>query len=217
MIQDNVRKILEELPAQVELEAAAKTRSVKEIEQAVAGGVKIIGENYVQEAESAQAVIGRKARWHFIGHLQKNKVKKAVKIFDLIETLDSQKLAEALDQAAAGANKVMPVLVEVNSAGEQQKFGVLPERVLSFIKGLLPLNNIKVVGLMTMGPAVGDPAASRPYFEKTKRIFERIKDLDLDGLEMKYLSMGMSDTYQIAIEEGANIVRVGSAIFGPRE
>ena len=217
MIKENVQKILQELPGNVELVAAAKTRTAEEIKQAVEAGVKIIGENYVQETEKVNRVIGNKTKWHFIGHLQKNKVKKAVKIFDMIETVDSQELAEEISRVCAQENKIMPVLVEINSGREEQKFGVMPEEAEELIKELSHLNNIKITGLMTMGPRFGNPEEARPYFKETKKIFDKIGALGLSGVEMKYLSMGMTNTYQVAIEEGANMVRIGSKIFGERE
>ncbi|MBU3911606.1 MAG: YggS family pyridoxal phosphate-dependent enzyme [Candidatus Omnitrophica bacterium] len=216
MIKENVQKILNELPEGVELEAACKTRSCEEILEAIGAGVKIIGENYVQEAEKAFEVIGKRVRWHFIGHLQKNKIKKAGRIFDMIETLDSIKLAEELDKGCAAIGKVMPVLIEINSGREEQKFGVLPEEAKGLIIELSGLKHIKIMGLMTMGPLTGNPEDARPYFIETRRVFERIKSLGLPEIEMKYLSMGMSHSYKAAIEEGSNIVRIGTGIFGQR-
>lgn len=217
MIKENVQKILQELPSHVELVAAAKTRTAEEIQQAVEAGVKIVGENYVQEAEKAFRVIGNKAKWHFIGHLQKNKVKVAVKIFDMIETVDSKALAEEIDKACVQQNKVMPVLVEINSGREKQKFGILPEKAEELIKELSNFNNIRIMGLMTLGPRFGNPDLARPYFKETKKIFDKIDALDSSGVEMKYLSMGMTNSYQVAVEEGANVVRIGSKIFGERD
>lgn len=216
MIKENVQKIFSELPDGVELEVACKTRAHSEILEAIDAGVKIIGENYVQEAEPAFKAIGNKARWHFIGHLQKNKVNKAVNIFDMIETVDSIELALEINKASLKKNKIMPVLVEVNSGREKQKFGVLPEDTEELVKRLSMLDNIKVAGLMTMGPMSGDPESARPYFIETNKIFKKIKDLNLPNVEIKYLSMGMSNSYKVAIEEGANIVRLGTNIFGPR-
>lgn len=216
MIKQNVQGILSELPEWVELEVACKTRSPEEILKAVDAGVKIIGENYVQEAEAAFKIVGNKARWHFIGHLQKNKVKKAIKIFDVIETVDSLELAQEIDKACSKEDKVISVLVEVNSGKEQQKFGVLPEAVEGFIEEISRLNHIKVMGLMTMGPMSGDPELARPYFIETKKIFERVKSLGVSHVEMRYLSMGMSGSYRVAIEEGANIIRLGTKVFGER-
>ena len=217
MIEENVKRIISELPAGVDLVAAAKTRTPDEIRRAVDAGIRIIGENYVQEAEEAFAALGRIARWHFIGHLQKNKVKKAVPIFDMIETVDSVKLAELIDRECAKLDKTMPVLVEVNSGREPQKSGVLPEEAERLIRDLSKISHIQVRGLMTMGPRFGDPELARPYFQETKRLFDRLSQLDLDNVEMRYLSMGMSNTYEIAIEEGANMVRIGTKIFGKRE
>jgi hypothetical protein len=198
------------------LVAAAKGRSPQEILEAIEAGVQIIGENYVQEAERAFAVIGHRAQWHMIGHLQKNKAKKAVAIFDMIETLDSVHLAQELEKHCARMNKVMPVLIEINSGREPQKSGVFPEDAEALIKAVAPLPHLKVVGLMTMGPRFGNPEEARPYFRETKSLFDYLRTLNIPNVEMQYLSMGMSNTYQIALEEGANIVRIGTKIFGER-
>jgi pyridoxal phosphate enzyme (YggS family) len=217
MIEENVKKILEELPPGVELMAAAKSRTPKEILRAVEAGVTIIGENYVQEALAAFEVVGPLVKWHFIGHLQKNKVKKAIQTFDMIETVDSIELAREIDKRCSQHGKIMPVLIEMNSGREPQKFGVLPEEAETLIKEMLPLQNVKIEGLMTMGPMFGDPEDARPYFIETRKIFDQLRSLSLPGVEMRYLSMGMTNSYKVAIEEGANIVRIGTKIFGPRE
>lgn len=217
MIKDNMNDILDELPEGVELVGAAKTRSPDEILEGVEAGLKIIGENYVQEAERAFQAIGDRVKWHMIGHLQSNKAKKAVRIFDMIETVDSVKLAKAIDKACADIGKVMPVLIEINSGEETQKAGILPEDALPLIRDISELKNIKVMGLMTMGPFAGDPEDARPYFQKTKRLFDEIKKMDLPGVEMVYLSMGMSNSYKVALEEGANMVRIGTKLFGERQ
>jgi len=216
-IKENVQKILSKLPERVELVAAAKTRQAEEILEAVKSGVEIIGENYVQEAERAYAKVGNKAKWHFIGHLQRNKVKKVVRIFDMIETVDSVKIAREIDKRCSQIGKVMPALIEINSGKEKQKSGVLPEDTEQLVRDISGLQNIKIMGLMTMGPRFGNPEDSRPYFVETKRIFNKIKRLGLPNVEMKYLSMGMTNSYKIAIEEGANIVRIGTKIFGERD
>ena len=216
-IRENVRKILSELPEGVTLVGAAKTRTAEEIQEAVDAGVKIIGENYVQESERVFRVIGRKVKWHLIGPLQKNKAKKAVEIFDIIETVDSMKIASEIDKKCRAIGKIMPILTEINSGREEQKAGIFPENAIELIKEISSLPSIKIMGLMTMGPRFGNPEDSRPYFVETKKIFERIKSLNLPNVEMKYLSMGMTNSYKIAIEEGANIVRIGTLIFGPRE
>jgi pyridoxal phosphate enzyme (YggS family) len=216
VIKERVTELLAELPSHVVLVAAAKSRTPEEVLEAVEAGVSVIGENYVQEALAARAVVGQRAKWHFIGHLQTNKVKKAVEIFDLIETVDSAKLAQEIDKRSREQGKVMPVLIEVNSGREPQKFGVLPEEAEALIQELSRLPNLKVEGLMTMGPEAGDPEDSRPYFRLTRGVFERLKNLGLPNVSMTWLSMGMSHSYQVAIEEGANMVRIGTKIFGLR-
>jgi len=215
-IKENVERILKELPAGVELVAAAKTKTAAEILEAVEAGIKIIGENYVQEAAEAFAVVGRRGKWHFIGHLQTNKAKKAVEIFDMIETVDSLDLAREIDKRSRNAGKVMPVLIEINSGEEEQKFGVRPKDAEALIREIAPLQNIRIEGLMTMGPFEGDPEDARPYFKITKQLFDVFKALALPGVEMKWLSMGMTNSYPVAIEEGTNMVRIGTKIFGPR-
>ncbi len=217
MIRRSVAEILGQLPQGVQLVAAAKTRSPGEILEAVDAGVTIVGQNYVQEAEKAYQVVGNRAQWHFIGHLQKNKAKKAVTFFDMIETVDSVEIAGEIDKRCAQIGRVMPVLIEVNSGREKQKAGVLPEKVVPLVQEISALPNIRVMGLMTMGPRFGNPEDSRPCFVETKKIFEKLKKLNLPNVDMKYLSMGMTNSYRVAIEEGANIVRIGSLIFGERE
>ncbi|MBA7590135.1 Pyridoxal phosphate homeostasis protein [subsurface metagenome] len=217
MIKQNVVQILSELPDGVELVVAAKTRKPEEILQAIEAGVKIVGENYIQEAEPAYEVVGNRAKWHFIGHLQRNKVKKAVKLFDMIETVDSVEIAREIDKRCAQIGKVLPILIEINSGREEQKSGVFPEKAEQLVREISSLQNIRVKGLMTMGPRFGNPKDSRPYFVETKKIFDKLKNLDLPNIEMRYLSMGMTNSYKIAIDEGANIVRIGSKIFGERD
>ena len=217
MIKQNIKQILSELPNGIELVAAAKTRTAEEVLEAIESGIKIIGENYVQEAESIYEAIGNKAKWHLIGYLQKNKVKKAVRLFDMIETVDSVELATEIDKRCGQTGKIMPVLIEINSGREKQKSGVLPENAGQLVREISHLQNIKVMGLMTMGPRFGNPEDSRPYFVETKRIFDRMKKLDLPNVEMRYLSMGMTNSYRIALEEGANMVRIGTKIFGERD
>lgn len=216
MIKENLRKILEELPPGVKLVGAAKTRTADEILEAVEAGLEIVGENYVQEAESVFSQVGKRLEWHMIGHLQRNKAKKAVKIFDMIQTVDSMKLAKEIDKQCKKINKIMPVLIEINSAEEEQKAGVMPGDAIPLIEQISTLSNIKVMGLMTMGPLTGDPEEARPYFQKTNEIFEELKSRDIPNVEMRYLSMGMSDSYKVALQEGANMVRIGTKIFGER-
>jgi pyridoxal phosphate enzyme (YggS family) len=216
MIAENVRAILAELPPGVELVAAAKTRTPSEILEAVEAGVRIIGENYVQEAQAAFQAVGARARWHFIGSLQKNKVKRAIEIFDVIETVDSVELGREIDRRAAVVGKVASVLIEVNSGQEPQKAGVLPKEVEALVRSLAVLDNIKLTGLMTMGPFEGNPEDARPYFRETRRVRDEIASLTISGIEMRHLSMGMTNSWRVAVEEGANLVRIGTGIFGER-
>jgi PLP dependent protein len=217
MISEEVKKIIGELPEGVTLIGVAKTRTPFEIMEAIDAGLTIVGENYVQEAEQAYSKIGSRVKWHMIGHLQKNKVKKAVSIFDMIETIDSMKLCSLVDKACQDLGKIMPVLIEINSGEEDQKTGVMPEPAIPLIKEISTLTNIRVMGLMTIGPFTSDPEALRPCFRKTREIFDLVKKEGINGVEMKYLSMGMSDSYKIAIEEGANLVRIGTRLFGARD
>jgi len=215
-IKEAVKTILKEIPDNVEIVAAAKSRTAEEILEAIEAGIRIIGENYIQESLPIIEKIGDRAIWHFIGHLQKNKVKYVVPIYHMIETVDSRPLAEQISKHALKHGKVMPVLIEINSAREPQKFGVFPEKALDLIKDIKALPGLKVMGLMTMGPVVEHPDHLRPFFEETKALFDAIRNECIEGVEMKYLSMGMSDSYRVAIEAGANVIRIGTKIFGQR-
>jgi pyridoxal phosphate enzyme (YggS family) len=211
-----VRRILETLPPGVTLVAAAKGRTVEQMRAAIRAGVTHVGHNYVQDAEPMIPLVPEPVRWHMIGHLQTNKVKKAVELFDIIETVDSWRLAQEIDKRCAAIGKLMPVLVEVNSGGEANKTGVLPEEVSGLAAQLAQLPHIRVQGLMTMGPRFGDPEDSRPYFQATRTAFKRLAQTPIPNVEMRYLSMGMSNSYRVAIEEGANMVRIGTLLFGER-
>jgi pyridoxal phosphate enzyme (YggS family) len=216
MIAENVQRLLRELPEGVELLAAAKERTAEEISEAIRAGIKIIGENYLQDAQRVFPDVKEKANWHFIGHLQTKKVRKVVEIFDMLESVDSLRLAQEIERCCAARDKLMPVLIEVNSGREEQKYGVNPEDVLELIDAISSYPHIKIMGLMTMGPRFGNPEEARPYFEKTRELFEQIKGLHSPNVEMKYLSMGMTNSYEVALEEGANLVRIGTKIFGDR-
>lgn len=216
-IKENVRKILSEIPEHVTLVAAAKTRTAEEILESIEAGVRYVGENYVQEAERVLPAIKGKCLLHMIGHLQRNKVKKAIELFDMIQTVDSLKLAVEIDKRAGAIGKVMPILIEINSGREPQKSGVMPEDLFELLESLSSLKNIKVEGLMTMGPALESPEELKPYFRLTRKLFEDASKYSGPNIEMKWLSMGMSDSYLIAIAEGANMVRIGSKIYGRRK
>jgi hypothetical protein len=215
-LTQNVKRILSELPQGVTLVAAAKTRSAEEVKAAVKAGIQIVGYNYIQEAETIKQKVDIPVKWHMIGHLQRNKVKKAVQLFDMIETIDSERLAKEVNKECEKKGKTMPVLIEINSGKESNKTGVLPENAITLIKKICVLPNINIMGLMTMGPRFGDPENARPYFKATRDLFEQVKKEEIPNVEMRYLSMGMSNSYKIAIEEGANIVRIGTLLFGER-
>ena len=212
-IEKRARSILNSVPSGVLVIAAAKTRSLEEVQVAMAGGIKCLGYNYIQEAEEMHKLIGNKAEWHMIGHLQSNKAKNAVKIFDMIETIDSAHLAKEVEKRSRIYNKTMPILIEVNSGKESNKTGVLPEDLDELVEEIKKHSHLRVKGIMTMGPRFGNPEFARPYFRSTKLAFEKLKRAKVPNIEMEYLSMGMSNTYKIAIEEGANIVRIGNKIF----
>jgi hypothetical protein len=215
-IADNVHKLLSEIPAGVEVVAAAKTRAPEEILEAAGAGINLVGENYVQEAQAARDALLERVRWHLIGHLQTNKAKKAVGIFDLIQTVDSIHLAREIDKRCAMIGKTMPILIEVNSGREEQKSGVMPEAAESLIREIAALAHVSVRGLMTMGPFEGDPELARPYFVETRKLFEKLKGIPIPNAEMRTLSMGMTNSYRVAIQEGSNMIRVGTLIFGER-
>lgn len=215
-IEQRVAEFLRTLPAGITLVAAAKTRTQGEVQAAIRGGIKILGYNYIQEAEQMVAIIGHNVRWHMIGHLQRNKAKKAVQLFDMIETVDSLKLAQIIDRHCAEIGKEMPILIEINSGKEASKTGVLPGEVDNLVEQLSQLSHVKVQGLMTMGPITDDPELVRPYFKTTRLAYDRLARAKIPNVAMRYLSMGMSDSYQVAIEEGANVIRIGTRLFGPR-
>jgi len=193
--------------------AACKGRTHEQIVQAIAAGIKIIGQNYVQEAEDVFPKVDLPADWHFIGHLQKNKVKRALKIFSCIQSVDSFALAEEIDRQTGVIGKTVSVLIEVNVGGEKSKFGVAPEKAQEVITQISPLKNVKVNGLMAMEPPSENPEDARPYFKQMKQLFDGIKKSNIPNVEMRFLSMGMSSSYRVAIEEGSNMVRLGRVLF----
>jgi len=205
-----IKEICGNIPPNVQILAATKSRSVKEIEQAISSGIKIIGENYVQEAKEKFSKLKSKCKIHLIGHLQSNKVKDAVEIFDMIQSVDSVKIAKEIDKRT---KKVMPILIEVNIGREKNKYGVLPENVSELIKEISSLKNIQVKGLMTMGPDFNEKEEYLPLFREMNKLFENLKKERIPNVSMEILSMGMSDSYEIAISEGANMVRLGRVLF----
>jgi hypothetical protein len=215
-ITARIREVRDTLPPDVTLVAAVKNRTLFEVQAAIEAGVTRFGHNYVQEAMMMVEMLEDPVQWHMIGHVQRNKAKKAVLLFDMIETLDSWALAQDLDQYAGRAGKNISVLIEVNSGREASKTGVLPGDLDELVQRVGRLEHLRVEGLMTMGPRFGDPEDSRPFFQETRRAFEMLESVELPNVEMRYLSMGMSNSYQVAIEEGANVVRIGTKLFGPR-
>jgi pyridoxal phosphate enzyme (YggS family) len=223
-ISDNYKKIRDSIKDDVKIVVATKTRSVDEIIEVTEAGAEHIGENYVYpEASEKYEELGDmsiKLKWHLIGHLQSNKINKAIPIFDLIQTVDSIEKAIEIDKRVKNAGKIfIPVLLEINSGKEKEKTGFMP--VITAIKKALiqmeDLKHIEIRGLMTMGPAEGNPNNARKYFTLTRKIFEKLKDVNTINSKMEILSMGMSNSYKVAIEEGANMVRIGSLIFGERQ
>ena len=200
-------------PGEVTLVAVSKTVEIARIEEAIDAGVAILGENYVQEAQKKIEEIGHRVFWHFIGHLQSNKAKYAIHLFDMIHSLDSLALAEELNRRAAQAGRVIKVLIEVKLSEEVTKFGTEEDDVLSLAKRLPSLGHLSLEGLMTMPPYFDLAERSRPYYVRLRELKERMVR---EGVPIKELSMGMSNDFEIAIEEGATYVRVGTAIFGPR-
>jgi hypothetical protein len=201
-------------PNEIKLVAVSKTVESARIKEAIEAGVTILGENYVQEAQKKIEEIGRLVAWHFIGHLQSNKAKYAVRLFDMIHSLDSIPLIEELNRRAKQVDRIMKVLIEVNLSGEATKFGTDEEKISNLAKRILAVDHLSLEGLMTMPPYFDSPEMSRPYYIRLRELKEKMAK---EGIPMKELSMGMSSDFEIAIEEGATYVRVGTAIFGPRK
>jgi pyridoxal phosphate enzyme (YggS family) len=233
-IKENLLRVMERIekaarkagrdPKEIKLVAVSKTVEVARIKEAIETGVSILGENYIQEAQKKIEEIGRPActerfgegrpvSWHFIGHLQSNKAKYAIRLFDMIHSLDSIPLAEELNRRAEQADQVIRVMIEVNLSKEATKFGTDEERVLNLGKRIQSLKHLSLEGLMTMPPYFDSPEMGRPYYIALRELRERMVK---ERVPMKELSMGMSHDFEIAIEEGATYVRVGTAIFGPR-
>jgi PLP dependent protein len=204
-------------PAEVGLVAVSKTKSVAQVEEAIVAGVTTLGENYVQEArEKYEALCHHPVGWHFIGHLQSNKAKYVVRMFDLIHAIDSVKLALEVDRQAQKAAKRQRILMQVNVSGETSKYGLDPDSVISVLREISTFEHIAIEGLMTMPPFFDAPDRARPYFKALRKLRDRIRDEHMDNIKMDTLSMGMTGDYSAAIAEGATLVRIGTAIFGAR-
>jgi hypothetical protein len=202
--------------AAVRLMAVTKTVDDQRILQAIAGGVDMIGENYVQEARRKIELMGKSIEWHLIGHLQTNKAKYAVRLFEMIHSLDRIELARELDRRARAAGLVTKALIEVNISGEETKRGVALQDALPLIREIAALENLRIQGLMTMPPWFDDPRDARPFFVALRELKEKVEAENLPRVDMRELSMGMSQDYEVAVEEGATIVRIGRSIFGER-
>jgi hypothetical protein len=223
-IRENFLRVMERIekaarrvgrdPSEIKLVAVSKTVEASRIQEAIEAGVSILGENYVQEAQKKIEAIGHSVAWHFIGHLQTNKAKYAIRLFEMIHSLDSFPLAEELNRRAEQVGQVAKVMIEVNISGEATKFGTDEEKVFSIARGILNLRHLSLEGLMTMPPYFDSPEMSRPYYIKLRELKEK---MIREGIPLKELSMGMSNDFEIAIEEGATYVRVGTAIFGERK
>ncbi len=226
-ITDNIKSVMDEIssateragrdPSSVRLVVVTKTVDTARIREAVTAGAVILGENRVQEAMEKIESLGGIASWHLIGRLQSNKAKYAVKLFDLIHSVDSLALAQEINKQAGKIGKVQDVLIEVSIAGEEQKAGVALDNTTALIRNAAILNNISIKGLMTIPPLLDDPEAVRPYFRKLRELATSIAHENIPGVSMKEISMGMSGDFEAAIEEGATMVRVGTAIFGSRK
>lgn len=203
----------------ITLLAVSKNHNIDDIKTLREGGVKIFGENRVQELQEKDEKLkseGIVQDWHFIGHLQRNKVKYLMRMDNcrMIESIDSLRLAKEVNKRARKNNRIIPVLIEINAAGDENKYGITAERSEEFLKKLLNLKHLDIKGLMTVLPYIDDPEELRPYFKKMKNLFDNLND---KVVKLEELSMGMTNDYQIAVEEGATIVRVGTALFGKRE
>lgn len=224
-IRANVARIRDEIAAAAEssgrtaeaitLVAVSKTVEPIRIQAAIEAGIRHLGENRVQEAQEKVPLIHGPVTWHMVGHLQRNKAGQAVELFDMIQSVDSKRLAEALSRRALQADRIVDVLVEVNVGGEASKIGISPEETESLIEDIKDLPGISVRGLMTIPPYDPNPEKVRPYFRRMHELFQHLKDKT--PTPMVHLSMGMSSDFAVAIEEGATMVRVGTAIFGARD
>lgn len=226
-VKENILRIRERIaaaaaragrdPSGVRLMGVTKTVGDDRILQAIEAGIDIIGENYVQEARRKIELMGKSAEWHFIGHLQTNKAKYAVRLFDMIHSVNRMSLAEELNRRAAAAGVVCRVLIEVNLGGEESKSGAPPEEAPALIRSVAQMANLSIRGLMTMAPWYDDPERARPCFAGLRAIRDRIAAENIPNVAMRELSMGMTDDFEVAVEEGSTIVRVGRAIFGERK
>lgn len=201
-------------PAAIELVASTKGRSAVEIEELISAGVRVIGENRVQEAREKFPRLAGRVSMHMIGHLQRNKVCEALAIFDMIHSVDSLRLAEEIEREGRRKGRATRILLEVNVAGEESKYGLTPDELLPLVSAIAPLQTVHVEGLMTMAPFSPDPEAARPFFRALRLLAAETVNRGIPGAAMRHLSMGMTQDFEVAVEEGATMVRIGTALFG---
>ncbi|MGW8320244.1 MAG: YggS family pyridoxal phosphate-dependent enzyme [Thermodesulfobacteriota bacterium] len=204
-------------PSEVCLVAAVKRVPVDRVLEAVEAGVKTLGENYVQEAQRLKEQIPSSVHWHMIGNLQSKKARQAVRLFDVVETVDREKIVNELQRCAQEEGKRLDVMVQVDLAGEPTKSGADPAQTRRLIETVAACENLRCVGLMTMPPFFDDPEGARPTFSELRRLRDRLQPTAPQGVELRELSMGMSGDFEVAVEEGATLVRIGTALFGPRQ
>jgi pyridoxal phosphate enzyme (YggS family) len=225
-VEANYRKIMERIgeaaaksgraAGAVKLLGAAKSQNAEAVRAAISAGLVLVGENYVQEAQEKKKLVAERAEWHMIGHLQRNKAKTAVEIFDVIESLDGAALARELDKEGQRRGKVVRAFIEVNLAGEESKTGIAKNAVEALLEQADGLANLRIEGLMTVPPFGENPEESRRYFRELAELKEKFATPSNANIDLQELSMGMTHDYAVAIEEGATIVRIGTALFGPR-
>jgi hypothetical protein len=203
-------------PREVKILAAAKAQDIKSIEAAVMAGVLLIGENYVQEASLKRKSLPNNVEWHMIGHLQRNKAKAAVEIFDVIESLDNAELARELNKEGRKRNLQVRAFIEMNIGGEETKSGIAKSKVAELLRTIGQLDHVSIQGLMTVPPFRENCEETRPYFRELREVRDELHNLKLPNIDLRELSMGMTHDYLVAVEEGATIVRIGTALFGPR-
>jgi pyridoxal phosphate enzyme (YggS family) len=226
-IRDNVDKVMERIaracrragrdPDEVTLVAVTKTVAPDRIQEAVDAGLRVLGENRIQEAEAKIDAVRGEVTWHMVGHLQRNKARKAVMMFDMIQSVDSLRLAEELSKRGGETGRGMDILVEVNTSGEESKFGVPPDGAVDLVRRISGLPGLAVKGLMTIGALTGDEGVIRKCFRSLRGLADEVRRAEIPLVEMRYLSMGMTSDFELAIEEGSNMVRIGTAIFGTRQ
>ncbi len=215
-LYERTKEFLASIPGDVTVLAAAKQRTIEEVATVVKAGIRYVGHNYVQEGQAMVSAIGNEVQWHLIGHLQRNKARVALTTFDMIQTLDSIRLAAAIQNQCEELDITYPVLIEINSAEEAQKSGVMPGDLEAFLEQVSKMDRILIKGLLTMGPFISDPEEIRPFFRLTRKIYDGLHKQKSNNLRMEFLSMGMSNSYEAAIQEGANMIRIGTTLFGER-